>query len=94
MGHLKLAFLVALALPLHVLCVPAATTSEQVEVKCISDYRQHCKGKPNGLTFNDGCRECKCEKGAVLCRKGGCTSFAKSEDDVFDYCDSINKKRS
>ncbi|VUZ54192.1 unnamed protein product, partial [Hymenolepis diminuta] len=68
------------------------TNSENVEVQCITDYRQYCKGKPNGLSFNDGCRECKCEKGAVLCRKGGCTSFAKSENDVLDYCDSINQK--
>nr|CDS33772.1 60S ribosomal protein L19 [Hymenolepis microstoma] len=92
MGHLKLVFLVVLALSLDVLGAPTATKSGRVEVKCISDYRQHCRGKPSGLTFNDGCRECKCEKGAVLCRKGDCTSFAKSEDDVFDYCDSINQK--
>ncbi|KAM3173434.1 hypothetical protein ACTXT7_012504 [Hymenolepis weldensis] len=92
MERLKLALLTMLALILAVLCVPIRTNSENVEVQCITDYRQYCKGKPNGLSFNDGCRECKCEKGAVLCRKGDCTSFAKSEDDVLDYCDSISQK--
>ncbi|KAM7539952.1 hypothetical protein Aperf_G00000031235 [Anoplocephala perfoliata] len=92
MGDLRNALLIVILLSLEAFCAPVSSNDEKIEVHCISDYRQYCKGKPNGLTFSDGCRECKCEKRSVLCRKGGCSSFAKSDEDVLDYCDSVNQK--
>ncbi|EUB65106.1 hypothetical protein EGR_00375 [Echinococcus granulosus] len=35
--------------------------------------------------FSDGCRECKCENGAVFCKKGGCKFFSHPGQDVLDY---------
>ncbi|VDK44853.1 unnamed protein product [Taenia asiatica] len=42
--------------------------------------------------FSDGCRECKCESGAVLCKKGGCKFFSHPGQDVLDYCETVYQK--
>ncbi|VDM30421.1 unnamed protein product [Hydatigera taeniaeformis] len=81
---------VALLLTTGTSCAPIQGIDDRVEVHCINEYRQYCQGKPNGL--NDGCRECKCENGAVLCKKGGCRFFARPGQDVLDYCETVYQK--
>ncbi|VDN29722.1 unnamed protein product, partial [Dibothriocephalus latus] len=69
--------------------LPRSAASEKLEVHCIEEYGKYCGGKLSGFRFSDGCRVCKCEKTAVLCKKGPCKFFAGLDEDALDYCDGV-----
>ncbi|KAL5970183.1 hypothetical protein TSMEX_002090 [Taenia solium] len=92
MSGWRLLLAVAILLIAGTSCIPINGIEDRVEVHCINEYRQYCQGKPNGLKFSDGCRECKCENGAVLCKKGGCKFFSHPGQDVLDYCETVYQK--
>ncbi|OON16184.1 hypothetical protein X801_08006, partial [Opisthorchis viverrini] len=66
----------------------------KLEVTCIGDKRDFCKGKPQGFEFSDGCRPCQCQPSDAFCTSQDCETLVDPKTDPEEYCSNIMKQNS